>query len=208
MATSKPSDVDMAILCRLAMVYRLTTARLESEVVGVTEVAMKRRLDRLVEGKFLGSHNANVRVLPPELPPVLIWRVGDATPNFGSISYHLTSRWESLVPRFERTYSISAKSLSLLALPKRKPYLTGQASHDLGVFRMWQWANRSFPQFEFVGEDIFSPERGTGEIVEDAQLRSNGAIVAAMEFGGAYRVERVSEIHEALAIAQTTYVLY
>ncbi len=190
------------------MAYRLTTADLEAEVLAVSSIAAKRRLDRLVDAGFLKKQTANVRVLQEGLSPVLTWNVGDSTPDFGALSYKLCKRWDDLVPHFENTYFIAPKSLALLAMPKRKGYLTTQASHDLGVFRMWQWAKQNYPRFEFVGEDVFAPDRVTGEIVEDAQLLNKGKKVAFMEFGGAYRIERLCEIHQAIASTQIPYILF
>lgn len=203
-----PSIDDMAILGRLARAYRLTTASLEAEVLEVSSIAAKRRLDRMVDAGFLKKQTVNVRVSPPGLSPVLTWNVHDAAPDFGALSYLLCKRWDDLVPHFEHTYSIAPKSLALLAMPKRKSYVTGQASHDLGVFRMWQWAKQNCPKYEFVGEDVFAPDRGNGEIIEDAQLHVNGKPIALMEFGGAYRVERLREIHDSISTTQIPYILF
>jgi hypothetical protein len=204
----RPSENDMTILVRLSRAYRLTTAALESEVLSISTTATKHRLDRLCGAGFLEKKKALVRLFPSGMTPVCRWDCGKPQPDFGALSYHLCKRWGEIIPRWEQVYWITPKSLALLAMPRRKAYVIGQASHDLGVFRMWQWAMSAHPKLDFVGEDVFANERTTGEIVEDAQLHSNGKLVAILEFGGAYRVERLEEIHTAIAETKTPYVLF
>ena len=96
----------------------------------------------------------------------------------------------------------------MFALPPRPHLKLRQATHDLGVTETFFYCQRQWPNLEFVGEDIFSSDRGHGEGVEDAQLVSNGRMVAAIEYAGSYRKQRVKHFHDHVSERQLPYHLF
>jgi hypothetical protein len=96
----------------------------------------------------------------------------------------------------------------MYGLPRRPHVKLHQATHDLGVLAMYFYCRQRWPHYAFVGEDIFGPERGHGEGVEDALLVDGDQIFAAAEYIGSYRKHRVRHVCEHLAERGLPYFLF
>lgn len=202
-------DRDIETGHRLTHKYRVTTAEIEANQYQLNEATMRKRLDRLCEGRLLCRLSAWCVKSEPITAPLFSWTPGQATPNFAALARETTQRWGNSPLRKTTIYTASNKLLNYFGLPARPHLKLHQVSHDLGVTQMYFYAKATWPQLEFVGEDLFSPLRGHGEGVEDAQLVDGNRIVCVLEHAGAYRRSRIEHLHQHVAIdRQLSYHLF
>jgi len=190
---------DFEITHRLSHYYRITTASIEAGQCRVNKTTMRRRMKRLADGKWLCPLTVWCSNVAPITAPLFKWELGDPEPDFGAISYQARIRWDNNPVRKTTVYVASNKTLALFGLPGRPHVKRHQATHDLGCNRMYWYAKQTWPQYEFVGEDLFAP-RGHGVGVEDAQVCDGNRVVYVLEHAGAYRYDRVKHLHHHVAI--------
>ncbi|WP_182870684.1 winged helix-turn-helix domain-containing protein [Rhodopirellula sp. JC639] len=188
---------DLEILRRLARCYRITTAEIEAEHYGISQSTMRKRLNVLTAAKLVCRLTAWCAMGMEVSDPLFSWRPGEPEPDYEVISHQARTRWRSIPVREKSVFCISNRALNYFGLPPRKHLKLTQATHDLGVNLCYWYARVRWPDLEFIGEDLFSPLRGHGEGVEDAQLvDSKQRIVCCIEHVGAYRADRVAHFHQ------------
>lgn len=199
---------DWQLLTALAQCYRLTTASRFAQQSQIAQSTARRRLDRLTATGFLNRLTLWVSDIPSIEAPLATWLPGDPTPDFGAIAHAAQVRWHDRPIRRTCAYTASSRALALFSIAPRPHIKRHHATHDLAMADCYDYCSIRWPELEFVGEDLFVHERGHGEGVEDAQLVDGSQIVAAVEYAGAYRRERVAHFHHHVSERDLPYYLF
>ncbi len=199
---------DWLILEPLAHCYRTTTARYEAIEHSISESTAHKRLNRLVEGRFLNRLTVWASEIPAIHQPLCEWQVGDPPPEFGAIAYAAQQRWADRPIRQTTVYTANRKLLAMFGLSPRSNLKKHHATHDLALLVTYRYCRQRWPHLRFVGEDIFAPDRGHGEGVEDALLFDGDSAIAAVEYAGSYRTNRVAHFHNHVSERQLPYYLF
>jgi len=199
---------DFKILMPLVMQYRITTAAAESARLGVSETTMRKRLAKLAAAGFVVRLTALMSQHPAISKPIFKWAPGDPEPDCGAIAWAAQRRWKDKPAKETTIYTASKKLLTYYGIRPRPHIKKLHATHDFGVMQVCEFCERHFPQYEFIGEDLFAP-RGHGVAVEDAQLVKGEEVFAAIDFIGSYRKSRVEHLHRELGIERgLRYLLF
>ncbi len=169
--------------------------------------AARYRLARLVERKLVQIMTV---VTHPELPisePVCVWAPGDSEPEFGKIAYLLQRRWTKAVERLP-VYVATQRAARLMGGFGGRLKQPLQATHDLHVAAVFLLRRKQHGKgaFGWLLEDVIAHER-RGEKLPDAVIR-DGKSELVIEFGGAYRKERVRKVHEDCAERGLPYEIW
>jgi hypothetical protein len=130
--------------------------------------------------------------------PISEWRPGLADPDFVHVSRALQRRWRMPARKVE-VFLASQKASAILggASQGLVKHLC-QATHDLHVADVFLFYLKNWPELAtyWVGEDTMIPGSNLAKR-PDAFLRSEqGTVVRVVEFGGAYKPDRVKALHE------------
>lgn len=199
---------DELILQPLIYCYRMITALMLSRRFGISVPTARRRLNRLTEGRFLSRLTAWASEIPVIVAPLCVWNPGDVLPDFGALAYAAKRRWDERPIRRQTVYTASEKLLRMYAMPSRSPLKLHHATHDLAVTEVYYFCQANWPQYQFIGEEVYAPMRGHGEGVEDAQLVDGEQIIAAIEHAGSYRKDRIIHFHNHVSERDLPYVLF
>jgi hypothetical protein len=149
----------------------------------------------------------------PELPlvrAVVEWKPGDETPAFGTVAYQLQTRWrEALRPAtlYVATPKVTRRFASRGKGRIERPL---QLTHDLHVSAIYLNLLLTQPTAAraWISEDTLAAERKHQKL-PDAILRGlPGSPDVVIEFGGAYRRERVELVHEDCVRRELPYQLW
>ncbi len=214
-AMSAPGQLthrDREILVALLTRVRLFSQRQLAETWFHSEVANARRRLRFLEGAGLvQSIQVAARPLPPVDSPVFCWKPGDLPPDAGAVSFQLVRRWKGRAVRFMTAVVATHEAQRLCGGRGRKqlPHPT-QATHDLGVAAVWLSLRRQQSPLAdaWRGEDLLAADREGGKLPDAFLVDSSDRVTAAIEFGGAYRPERVRDFHEHCSDRSLPYWLY
>jgi phage gp46-like protein len=193
--------------------------------IGAVEVAQAARTwwqdtpsGRECAGQRLGflSRTGHLSMLKlrvhPELPinePVFIWRPGDESPDFGSISYRLRARWTEPL-RCITAFAASRRMGRWFAGrggPLPRPL---QATHDLHVAAIFLRLLKEDPKQArgWVSDQRLASFR-RGQKLPDAEIQNeSGRTLKVIEFGGSYAPERVRMVHEDCLRRSVPYELW
>ena len=199
---------DFEILEPLVYSYRIITARTVSRVFRISVHTARRRLNRLTDGRLLSRLTVWASDIPAIETPLFQWCPGEPEPNHGALAYAAQRRWDSRPVKKRTIYTASDKLLAMYALPPRSHLKLHQATHDLGLTEVFYYCKNRWPHLQFVGEEIFSPARGHGEGVEDAQLLDGDSISAVVEHAGSYRKDRIIHFHQHVVERGLRYFLF
>jgi hypothetical protein len=98
----------------------------------------RRRLKRLAERGLVERITVLARAIPVLKSPLVSWRPGDASPDFGSIAYHCQERWRRRPARPSVVWlATKGTSQSFGGTPGGQLKHPTQATHDLGVAAVW-----------------------------------------------------------------------
>lgn len=170
-----------------------------------------RRALKALEARHLISLGKAATRLPIAARTIAMWEPGDLPPDFVRMAWMLERRY----------YESPVKPRWIAWARKRAARLTGgiggsirqplQLSHDLGVASMFLNRVASTSQ-NWVSEDLFRREfRRTSFLqkVPDAVLVNEDAkIVLAIEYGGKYSSERLSQFHADCQRARIPYEIW
>jgi hypothetical protein len=169
----------------------------------------RRRLDDLINAGLI--RDATVRV-HPELPlrdPILVWTPGDAEPNFGAIAYRLNIRWKEPF-RAVTVYLASSKLAQLFGARSRvlkRPYQSNHDTHVAGLYVKY-FVEEPEKADAWISEDVLAPSRKHQKL-PDAELHfTDGRAPLVIEFGGAYRSDRLRKVHEDCLRRRIGYELW
>jgi len=159
-------------------------------------------LRRLRELESEGMIQLFEMIAHPELPleaPVVAWRPRDPEPDFDKVAYQLAARWT--LPPIRHTALIATRKMGnhYGGWGGRHPRPTEQ-THDLhmaALYLLKRAGNPAVPRYWLSEEKL--RERRKGEKHTGRQHLPD-AIVArpkrtAIEFGGAYKVEKLRSFH-------------
>lgn len=171
----------------------------------------RRRLRQLTDEDLVIGVMVRARTLPEVTSPVITWRPGDPTPDFGKASYNLKARWTGRSVRTVSAY-VAAERASRLYGGRgcgelKKPT---QAGHDLGVAQVWLQLAASAPKWAdaWRGEDVMAHTRKGQKLPDGFVVNSNNDVVCLMEFGGSYDQQRVREFHEDSCERELPYQIW
>lgn len=158
----------------------------------------RRRLNKLAAHELVKEHSVLAAPLPELSAPVFAWMPGDQTPDFGTYSWSLKSRWK-LGPKTTRVYTATAASCRLFGGSSRDELKASfQATHDLGVSQMYLQLLEAQPALaaQWIGEDMLAPYR-IGQKLPDAVLAKSpdARPSLVLEFGGSYDKRRLAAFH-------------
>ncbi len=170
---------------------------------GVSQSSARRTLKALTAADFLEEVEVRARKIPPMRSPLLRWTPGDPTPHFGKLSYQAKERFRTIAPIQMTAYCSTRVARSQFSVPGAARIKRSQASHELGVTEAYLYAVQRWPRFTlrcWVGEDVYSNQRGHGEKVEDAHFANprTGEVLIAVEYAGTYPPERFEALHNQL----------
>jgi hypothetical protein len=196
------SERDRSILVALTRKIRLLTlsqvARTWWQETESGLLSARRVLDALEEEGLVKS----VRVLAhPELPldgPIVRWQPGDGRPAIGSVAYRLQTRWTKQIEELH-VWCADAKARKQFGgqgnARLKQPL---QATHDLHVSTVYvrRLAQAPDEAAAWVSEETLARTRRGRKLPDAALVDASGRVTLVIEFGGAYRAERVALVHE------------
>ena len=162
-----------------------------------------RSLKMLTNSGFLEETRVLAKRLPLIEKPLCCWSPGKPLPNFGKLSYIAKRRFRETPPVISTAFMATNLTHAQFADRRAVKLKRSQSTHDLGVTEAFLFAVRRWPLFTqrcWIGESLFSNERGFGEKVEDAHFvhPRSGEVIIAVEFAGTYPKSRFEALHEAL----------
>ena len=162
-----------------------------------------RSLKLLTKSGFLVEIRVLARRLPPIEQPLCCWSPGQPIPNFGKLSYIAKKRFRETPPVISTAFMATNLTHAQFTNCRTVRLKRSESTHDLGVTEAFLFAVRRWPLFTqrcWIGENLFSSERGFCEKVEDAHLvhPRSGDVVLAIEFAGTYPKARFVALHDAL----------
>jgi len=165
-----------------------------------TNSAQRSAARRVGELEVAGLLEQHVVLAHPELEldaPILVWRPGNPTPEFGKIAYCLKSRWRH-PPQATRIVIATAEAGTWLGGYGGRIPRASETTHDLHLasvyLRMLKAQPRRARKWESEAR-LLARGGGRGEKLPDALIRSRGG-ATAIEFGGAYPVTKLRAFHE------------
>jgi len=165
------------------------------------------RLSRLEKANLVQTQLVMAHSELPLSAPVCTWAPGDTQPPFGAIAYRLQRRWTDGVRR-TRIFVATVKAAHQFGGFGGRLKRPLQATHDLHVSAIFLFCRERFMASApgWLLEDAIIHER-RGDKLPDAVVR-HGASDLVIEFGGAYREDRVARVHEDCAQRGLPYELW
>lgn len=161
----------------------------------------RKRLRQLLDAGYLEVHRVTARPLPAIEQPLLGWRPGEPLPDFGAVAWKLQARWTEAA-RPVTVYLASNRSANLFGGRNRgglkHPH---QATHDLGVAAVYLRLLATDPQAadDWLGEDVIGGGQFGGKIPDAVLADDQAGTRLALEFGGAYKADRIRTFHHCCA---------
>ncbi len=158
----------------------------------------RQRLLMLADDGWIKPTTVLARPLLDLAEPIFQWQPGMAGADFIAISRALRRRWKMPARKVE-VFLASQKAAAVLggtALGLVKHLC--QATHDLHVSEVFLFYLQNRPELAtlWVGEDTVVAD-SAGAKRPDALLRGeHGKVLRVVEFGGAYKPNRVQALHE------------
>ena len=206
------TDRDQEILQALSICVRLfSQTQIADHWFDGDKANTRRRLRQLKEQNLIIGIMVRARTLPDLIKPVITWRPGDGTPDFGKASYTLRGRWTGRSVRTVSTYIAAQRATHMYGGrgcgELKKP---GQAGHDLGVSQVWLQMANSSPEWAeaWRGEDVMAHTRRGEKLPDGFVVNSNSEVVCVMEFGGSYDHQRVKAFHEDCCVRDLPYQMW
>ena len=170
----------------------------------------RQRMMTLAKNAWLKPTTLLARPLLDLVGPIFNWHPGRSDPDFSAVSRALRRRWK-LPARKVEVFLASHKAAAILGgttfgLVKN----LCQATHDLHVSEVFLFYREYLSDAAtlWVGEDSVISTRGAGKR-PDAFLRdAQGRNLRVVEFGGAYKADRVQALHEHCSNQQLPYEIW
>jgi hypothetical protein len=205
MAQDSTSEELVRMLCGPVRV--ITPEQISRTWPGSTDV-LGRRLGRLENVGLIYQH----RVLAhPELPlsnPLISWSPGQDGPRFERVAYALQARWRGSIRR-QTVYCASQSAIRLYGgkSGRRSRLHALQVTHDLHVTAIFLRLLSESPSLAecWISEDLLVPAHN-GKL-PDAVIRTTAGDIF-IEFGGAYRADRIRKLHFHCAALRIPYELW
>lgn len=169
-----------------------------------------RRVEQLESCGLLFAYQAMCHPLLRLESPVILWMPGQQEPEFASAAYQLQVRW-CRPPILTNCVIATEEAASRFGgYGGRRPRLTEQ-THDLhlaAVYLKLRQADPSAAMFwKSEAELLTSPTRSPSDRLPDA-LIDHPAVPRVVEFGGAYRRDKLVDFHQWCANAGYAYEVW
>lgn len=149
----------------------------------------------------------------PELPleaPVLVWEPGDKTPDLGSVSYILQSRFSAALEKNPCVIATTRAAAKFGGHGGKLPK-NAEQTHDVHVAAMFLRYRGLRPDLirHWISEEIIKRTRPKvkGEKLPDAMIRA-GDYERVIEFGGEYGKDKLIAFHDYCVKKNLPYELW
>lgn len=176
--------------------------------VGLREA--RRLVDSLAARGLVRAVSLVARPPLPIRAPEIVWSPGDPTPDFERAAYRLQRRWKC-PPRSQACVVATGRAHNLHGTRPRCLKQPLQASHDLGLANVYLRYRDLSPSLAATWrhEDALQAAASKGGRLPDAALCApDGKVFLALEFGGAYKSERLLSLHRSCASSDTPYQVW
>lgn len=150
------------------------------------------------------------RSLPQFSSPVVIWHPGDSTPDFGSISHLLKSRFRD--PATAITVVIASKQTgNKYGFPAGRAPRPSETTHDLALAAVYLLYTQIAPSraAAWISESrLIEAGEGRASKLADALIRLPSGDETVIEFGGEYSKQKLLSFHEDCAERERSYELW
>jgi hypothetical protein len=206
---------DHEILKALAVKVRMLSLAQIAEAWWATasrpEVHARRRLSELRDAGLVQETAVPASPLLELSAPVVVWRVGQPTPDHAAVAAILLHRWPAAPTRPTSVFTSTEAANNLYGGPLSvRPIHPAHVDHDLHVAEVYLRYRRTHPELteRWVGEDV-RPKSGYRLKDPDAVLEfDGGALIHVVEFGGRYDSERVRDFHDDCAKRHRSYEIW
>lgn len=204
---------DREILEVLTLRVRLLTAPQIARTWWSGENAGKGAARRLRDLETLGMLERFTVYAHPELPlsgPVYCWTPGDLAPNFGALSYRLTSRWKEAHRPAPAVIATKAAANYFGGHGAKRPKRV-EENHDVHQAAVFLALRAQSPDLvrTWRAEAAIRRSRpdAPGEKLPDAIITVNGS-EKIIDFGGSYSAAKLEGFHEWAEQRGTAYELW
>ncbi len=206
------TERDEEIVRCLALAVRLLSQRQTSDHwFDGDDSNTRRRMSHLQKLGLLEKVRIRARTLPLILKPLIQWRPGERTPDCGKAAYRCRSRWRLQHVRTSTAY-IATEHAARLFGGRRRGRITKdlQVTHDLGVTQVWLILDATRPEWadSWRGEDVMAATRFRQKLPDGFIVDASENPICAMEFGGSYDEQRISEFHHDCVSRALPYQLW
>jgi len=170
----------------------------------------RQRMLRLAKNRWVRPLTILARPLLKMEAPIFEWRLGGDAPDTAAVSRMLRKRWK------EPAHDVEI----FLATPRATAVLGGgalgsmknlcQTTHDLHVSEVFLFYRENRPELAslWVGEDSVIPLHEHEKRPDAVLLNDAREILRVVEFGGAYKPDRVQAVHDFCRQRNLPYELW
>lgn len=194
------TDRDEELLKALVLKVRLFSLRQIASQWWNGELAnTRRRLRQLIQVDLLLPVQVLARPILHLDGPIINWKPGDSTPDFGQVAYVCQSRIRHIPVRTTGAFLASERTARLFGGRCRGNLAhPAQATHDLGVAAVWLHlaAHSQKQATAWVGEDLLAQTRSGQKCPDAFIVDDTNAVESVIEFGGDYDRDRIQCFHD------------
>ncbi len=204
---------DVAILDALTQRVRaLTLDQVATHWFGATTSPRKnarRRLRALEAAELVEIFSMAARPIPDLPLPIVAWKPGDNVPEFEKVSYRLVARWR--LPAVETVLVIASRQAGIWlgGYGGRRPRRS-ETSHDIAMGALYlRWLSGASSESGTWISEARLTKMGFGDhrMLPDAVVEFDKHR-KAIEFGGAYKAEKLRMFHKFCADEDLPYELW
>ena len=206
--TMRDEEILTALTLRVRFLSLAQIARTWWSEASQPEAAALARIKLLRRAGLLQPFHAMAHPELALVAPIILWQPGEAVPNFGAASYQLISRWTQTVIATPSVIATSGAGNRFGGSGGRFPRQS-EHTHDLHMGALFLQFRQRFPNLMpyWISEERLREEKSAGEKLPDALLRTPDS-ARVIEFGGAYRKEKLARFHEHCAGNLLPYELW
>lgn len=209
MVTNTWTQFDLDIVSTLTCRVRVLSLGQIQRGWRQSEDDARRQLARLVTGKLI--HAAEWIVVPPPISgtPLVVWKVGEPSPDAWRVSLAARDRWSRPVSR-QTVFQATELAARLYGSTAGRPSRTYERQHDLLLAEVFVRYREELPLLAgyWLGEEAL-PKAEYGVKNPDAFLIDDESRPRrAIESAGAYSQQQVETFHEYCRLARLPYELW
>lgn len=171
-----------------------------------------RRLAQLADAGYVRQQLVHVSPMLQLNGPLVSWREGGDSPEFGALAWKLQSRWPAVAPEPTTVVFATPATNDMFGGPTSRPrFSSHHATHDLHVSQIYLMYCRTRPEdaAAWQGEDI---REKSGYRLKDPDAvveRESGARPLVVEFGGrSYESTHLCTFHDDCVARGRDYELW
>ena len=184
---------DLLLLDLLTWRVRLATADQLEAFQHLSAV----RVRQLLASGFVRSTSMVLSIISP-CEPLFRWNPGTNPHSFSALAYQFEKRRGVSPRRKNRIYWATAKAVRLVGGVGGRVRQPLQVEHDLAMTEVFLRRRRLDDETDaqWLGEDCYRLlYRPRGKVPDGVLCNSEGKVVLAIEFGGAYSARRIRQFH-------------